>query len=389
MSTMNESPDQSTPSSPHDADRPPIRTGLLSLITDPPTGHEEKGEQYTHLLEKTLTQLSSMLEMAPVSIYVTAADGRLRLANQQWQKDTGIDRTSAIGGKLTELFPPELAHKYHENNRQALEQGTLELEEWVNTPQGERCYRTLKFPVQEIDGTTSAVGGISVDVTEYKRLEAELHERATLAEFQAAVGSVLIRRGALPDLLQAAAQAIIEVLDAAYVCLWTLDEAGAIPERQASVGRPTKQESKSAAIGPAEIGRVNERRQPLIYNNLSREPFIDNSEWLDQEGIVTFAGYPLMVDEQIVGTMAIFCRQPLTDQHLQTMVASANSIALAIERKRAETKLTQQIDELRRWYKATLGREMRILDLKQEVNQLLAQAGQPPRYASAQSAGNQ
>jgi PAS domain S-box-containing protein len=54
------------------------------------------------------------------------------------------------------------------------------------------------------------------------------------------------------------------------------------------------------------------------------------------------------------------------------------------ERKQAETQLMAQLSELRRWHRATLGREMRILDLKREVNELLAQAGQPPRYVSAE-----
>ena len=54
------------------------------------------------------------------------------------------------------------------------------------------------------------------------------------------------------------------------------------------------------------------------------------------------------------------------------------------ERKQAEAQLNEQLDELRRWHRATLGREMRILDLKREVNELLAQAGQPPCYPSAE-----
>lgn len=53
------------------------------------------------------------------------------------------------------------------------------------------------------------------------------------------------------------------------------------------------------------------------------------------------------------------------------------------ERKRAESSLRDQMEELRRWHKATLGREARILDLKQEVNRLLAQLGQHPHYPSA------
>jgi PAS domain S-box-containing protein len=53
------------------------------------------------------------------------------------------------------------------------------------------------------------------------------------------------------------------------------------------------------------------------------------------------------------------------------------------ERKRAESKLNEQLAELQRWHTAMLGREGRILVLKREVNELLAQAGQPPRYPSA------
>jgi PAS domain S-box-containing protein len=55
------------------------------------------------------------------------------------------------------------------------------------------------------------------------------------------------------------------------------------------------------------------------------------------------------------------------------------------ERKQAEDEIKKQLDELRRWQNATLGREGRILDLKREVNELLGKASQPPRYPSAQN----
>jgi PAS domain S-box-containing protein len=56
------------------------------------------------------------------------------------------------------------------------------------------------------------------------------------------------------------------------------------------------------------------------------------------------------------------------------------------ERKLAEQKSNDQVIELRRWYSAMLGREKRTIELKKEVNELLAQAGQPPRYIEAQEA---
>jgi PAS domain S-box-containing protein len=52
------------------------------------------------------------------------------------------------------------------------------------------------------------------------------------------------------------------------------------------------------------------------------------------------------------------------------------------EHKKTELLLQAQLDELQRWQQSMLGRESRIISIKQEVNELLARAGQPPRYAN-------
>jgi PAS domain S-box-containing protein len=52
-------------------------------------------------------------------------------------------------------------------------------------------------------------------------------------------------------------------------------------------------------------------------------------------------------------------------------------------RRQAEDELHEQMTELQRWYEVTLGREGRVLEIKQEVNALLSKAGQPPRYPLA------
>ena len=57
-------------------------------------------------------------------------------------------------------------------------------------------------------------------------------------------------------------------------------------------------------------------------------------------------------------------------------------------RKQAEMTLKEQFDELRRWRETTIGRESRVLELKQEVNELLVSSGQPSRYASVEADGH-
>jgi len=50
------------------------------------------------------------------------------------------------------------------------------------------------------------------------------------------------------------------------------------------------------------------------------------------------------------------------------------------ELKRAETELHKKIDELERLNNVTVGRELRMIELKAEINTLLKAAGQPPKY---------
>ncbi|HOW38972.1 MAG TPA: PocR ligand-binding domain-containing protein [Bacteroidales bacterium] len=55
-------------------------------------------------------------------------------------------------------------------------------------------------------------------------------------------------------------------------------------------------------------------------------------------------------------------------------------------RKTAEETMTEQLNELQRWHNLMLDREDRIMDLKKEVNELLENASQPPRYNTGEAA---
>ncbi len=57
------------------------------------------------------------------------------------------------------------------------------------------------------------------------------------------------------------------------------------------------------------------------------------------------------------------------------------------QRRHNELQIQKQLEELHRWREATLGREDRVLALKGEVNELLAQHDLPPRYPSVSPPG--
>lgn len=80
--------------------------------------------------------------------------------------------------------------------------------------------------------------------------------------------------------------------------------------------------------------------------------------------------------------------------HSSPIIVNNQSILFSIihditERKQAEEQVQKQLNELRRWNSVTLGRETRIMELKQEVNDLLKKVGLPQRYNYIEERGNE
>jgi len=88
-------------------------------------------------------------------------------------------------------------------------------------------------------------------------------------------------------------------------------------------------------------------------------------------------------DDARLGQYSQVLVRKLEEKVIQLQEANRRLEQHIAERESAEAKAAEQIEELRRWHQATLGREDRILQLKGEINELLAKAGQPPRYPSA------
>ena len=56
------------------------------------------------------------------------------------------------------------------------------------------------------------------------------------------------------------------------------------------------------------------------------------------------------------------------------------------ERLKTEQKIAKQMEELQRWYSVTIDREKRVIELKQEVNTLMAKLKElPERYKGVKS----
>ena len=177
---------------------------------------------------------------------------------------------------------------------------------------------------------------------ERRRAQTALLERARLAELTSEVGSALTRGEGLRETLQLCAEALVRHLDVALARIWISDEATGILELQASAGMYTEVE------GPySEIGLIAQQRRPHLTNQVVGDPQVHNQEWAQREGMVAFAGYPLVVQERVLGLMAMFARHPLSEFVPKALASVASALAVGIERKRAEGALRSSEERLR------------------------------------------
>ncbi len=179
------------------------------------------------------------------------------------------------------------------------------------------------------------------------RQQAENDERA-LASLTSAVGLALTRGTELRTMLQQCTEALVKHLDSGLARIWTLNDAERMLELQASAGTHTRLDGPQAKvpIGVLSVGMIALERTPQLSSAEQIDPHLDDALWARREGMVAFAGYPLLVDSKLVGVMTIFSRREFSSSVQDTMAAVADGVAVGIERKRAEAELNRRAKDL-------------------------------------------
>ncbi|ANA40639.1 histidine kinase [Geobacter anodireducens] len=126
-------------------------------------------------LRSTSEFLDTILDETPLPIYITSVDGTLRLANNAWERETGIPRNVAVGRRLNEIFPAAVCAQFSELNRSVAETNAIVvLDESLDLGAGARVFHTVRFPLRDAAGVVVNVGGISIDITDRTKMEGDL-----------------------------------------------------------------------------------------------------------------------------------------------------------------------------------------------------------------------
>jgi len=167
----------------------------------------------------------------------------------------------------------------------------------------------------------------------------ELSERRRLAELTVEVGVALTRREELGKILQTCSESMVKHLDAALVGIWTFNDRKALLELRARAA--TVKLPKGIPVGQAMAGRVAQERKSCRTNAVLGELSTREQDWARREGVAAFAGYPLMVEDRLVGVLGIFTQEELPEATLSTLAPIADCVAGGIRGKWAEAILRE------------------------------------------------
>jgi signal transduction histidine kinase len=280
----------------------------------------------------------AILRLLPHGVMVVATDWRVLYANPEADRLFG-----STGATLWERCP-DLEHTaFASGFRYAMSDKTELLTESALPAIGWCQARARPLPQ----------GGLVISLRQVHAGTIETGQ-AKQALLIGEIGDALTREESLKAALERCAGAMVRNLGAAVARIWTVDEADATVSLCAESGLDTGDPSHHKLyVGESKVGQIADDGIPYLTNDVATDLQVGNTPWVAREKIVAFAGYPLRIEDRIVGVMAMYSRRPIDHDLLNSLSSLADALALGIERKgaaegrrRAEETLRTQADQL-------------------------------------------
>ena len=209
-----------------------------------------------------------------------------------------------------------------------------------------RWFQIRGLPLRDMGGQIVRWYSLLVDIEDRKRAE---DAQARQAGIRADVNAAFSKATRLGEILGGCTEAIVRHLDAAFARIWMLNKDEGMLELQASAGMYTRLDGSYSRIpvGDLKVGWIAREKKAHLTNDVMNDPRLNDKGWAQSNGMVAFAGYPLVVEDRLIGVVALFARRPLSESILDTLASVAGTIAQGIERKRAEQAVREREREAR------------------------------------------
>lgn len=162
----------------------------------------------------------------------------------------------------------------------------------------------------------------------------------------------------LPTVLTTITEGLVDELEAAFARIWLLGPGDLCAgchkvadctnrsrclHLEASAGLYTNLdgEYRRIPLGTLKIGEIAQGSGPIFTNDVLGDARLPNKQWMQDNGLHSFAGHPLKFRRELLGVIAMFGRRPLSEAEFDRLAVFANEAAVAIKNAQLFTEVEQ------------------------------------------------
>jgi PAS domain S-box-containing protein len=321
-----------------------IIAAIVSLVARSVDSRVKTAEK---ALRASEVEFRSLAEAMPQIVWSTRADGWNTYFNQQWVDYTGLTQEESRGSGWNTPFHPDDQRRALAAWQQATQNnGIYSLESRLRRADGAyRWWLVRGVPMRAADGEIIKWFGTCTDIEEIKQAEAALRESESKFRNYVELS---------PD------------------GIFIVDNAGRLKDANDAACRITGYSKEELfAMGIEDLLAEESLEDGLaVFQELLKTNKATFDPWLqckDGSKICMTVDAVRLSETRLVGFCKDITERKRTEEHL----------------RRQDEELHARNEELTRFNREMSGRELRMIELKQEVNDLAAKLGQPRPYALA------